>query len=841
MNIKTLLVLSLLLSSTFLIAKPNQELPKKGTGPWIVNVHYKDLKQLQNYAKLNAPWSVNKKNKSFIISVDNLHTYQELFSYGFDVEINQKRMTKYNHDQELIARSLARSNNTNLKSIPGYSCIRTVEETFTTMSTLNSTYPGFVELVDIGDTWEKQTAGGLPGFDMQVIKITNENIAGPKPILYATSSIHAREMAPAELNTRFAEYLLNNYATDADAKWIVDHREVHLLLQGNPDGRKRAEVADTSKRKNQNNNFCSGNNTRGVDMNRNFPWMWNQGSGSSSDQCSQVFRGPSASSESENTAIDDYLNLLFIDNRGPALSDAAPSDTSGVYLDIHSVASLILWPYGFDDPEAIPLAPNHNQLQTLGRKFGWFNNYYPEPSNELYGADGAADDNAYGQLGVAAYTFELGGGSFRPTCSTFNTTILPNNLTALIYAAKVADTPYITASGPDIENLTFDSSNVAAGTIISVSGLASDLHFNNANGTESTQNITSVDMYIDELPWDIASTATNMVATDGSYNAKTESFSGSINTTGMASGQHIVYLQTTDASGVTGVPYAKFFTIINAVDLGTVSGTITDAVTSLPINAVNVTLDSQSTSTNASGFYQFSILAGNYNLTANKQDYATANSTNISVTAQQTTNLDLQLQPICAFIDDNVNSYATINAALTAGWSHAAAEGTDDWEVVTTDGIGSSGAFRTENVNEVSDKSLISPTLNLTADSTLEFWHKHEFEDDYDGAILEITTNNGSSWSDLGSSITIGGYNTTLNGGSDQPLGAVQAWGNNLNTFTKVEVNLSAYAGQTAKIRWRFGSDNTIGDGHWFIDNIKVLDPTACEPPLQIIFKHGFE
>ena len=84
--------------------------------------------------------------------------------------------------------------------------------------------------------------------------------------------------------------------------------------------------------------------------------------------------------------------------------------------------------------------------------------------------------------------------------------------------------------------------------------------------------------------------------------------------------------------------------------------------------------------------------------------------------------------------------------------------------------------FLARRYKSASDKFLISPELSLTAGSTLEFWHKYDFEAGYDGAIIEITSNNGVSWSDLGSDITIGGYDTVLNGGFGQPLGAVSAW-----------------------------------------------------------------
>ena len=51
-------------------------------------------------------------------------------------------------------------------------------------------------------------------------------------------------------------------------------------------------------------------------------------------------------------------------------------------------------------------------------------------------------------LGVAAYTFEMGNDFFQE-CPTFEQTIYPGNLPALLYAAKAARRPYTVPSGPD--------------------------------------------------------------------------------------------------------------------------------------------------------------------------------------------------------------------------------------------------------------------------------------------------------------------------------------------------------------------------------------------------------
>jgi hypothetical protein len=55
--------------------------------------------------------------------------------------------------------------------------------------------------------------------------------------------------------------------------WLLDHHEVHLMLQSNPDGRKQAETG-LLWRKNVNNDYCSNSDSRGADLNRNFDFEW---------------------------------------------------------------------------------------------------------------------------------------------------------------------------------------------------------------------------------------------------------------------------------------------------------------------------------------------------------------------------------------------------------------------------------------------------------------------------------------------------------------------------------------------------------------------------------------
>jgi carboxypeptidase T len=447
------------------------------------------------------------------------------------------------------------------ESIPGFSCYETVEETFDAAQAIVSAHPKLAQWVDVGDSWQKTQGSG--GYDMRVLKLSNADVGGDKPKLFVNSAIHAREYATAPLTLAFARQLTDGYGKDADATWILDHHEVHLMLHTNPDGRKKAETG-LLWRKNTNTNYCGvTSNSRGADLNRNFTFSWNAtgGLGSSGRECDETYRGPSAGSEPETQAVEAYVRNLWPDRRGPDLNDKAPKNTSGVHIDVHSVAQLVMWPYG----ETTQPAPNGPALEEMGRRLAYFNGYEPLQAVGLYYTDGTTRSVSYGELGVAAFTIELGENDFFESCSLYQSTVRPANLPALLYAAKVVRTPYVTPGGPDVTNVSLSKNaatkKVPAGTKVKLTAGTTDLRFNNSNGTAPTQNIAQAEFYIDTPPWNAGATAKPLAAADGSFDTKTENLTGSIDTTGLSSGRHIVFVRARDASNTWGPITASFLRI----------------------------------------------------------------------------------------------------------------------------------------------------------------------------------------------------------------------------------------------------------------------------------------
>ncbi len=514
--------------------------------PLVVRIYYTTPAQLTELRRTVDVWAVYP-DRAYVDAQVQPDQYLLLVARGYRVEVDRVRSAQLNRLGQALPGQIA--------GIPGYPCYRTVEETFATAQSIVNTHPQLAQWIDMGDSWEKITAGGSPGYDLMVLKLTNQAIAGPKPKFFAMSSVHAREYAPAELNTRFAEYLVNQYGVDPDVTWLLNYTEVHLLLQANPDGRKQAE-SGLSWRKNTNNAYCANTTSRGADLNRNYPFQWNSCSPltgcSSSNACDLTYRGPSAASEPETQAVIGYVRAQYPDLRADDLSTAAPVTTSGIFMDLHSYGELVLWSWGFTSAAA----PNSTALQTLGRKLAYFNGYTSMPSIGLYPTDGTTDDFAYGELGVPAFTIEMGTDFFQD-CSTFENTILPANLSALLVSLKAARRPYQSPAGPDTLNVNATPSSILLSTTLTLTALADDTRFRGGS-SEPVQNISAGRYSIDFPSW-IPGTATHpLSATDGAFNNPIESLQATVTLDSVGAGRHTIFVEAQDAAGNWGTPTAVF-------------------------------------------------------------------------------------------------------------------------------------------------------------------------------------------------------------------------------------------------------------------------------------------
>jgi hypothetical protein len=110
----------------------------------------------------------------------------------------------------------------------------------------------------------------------------------------------------------------------------------------------------------------------------------------------------------------------------------------------------------------------------------------------------------------------------------------------------------------------------------------------------------------------------------------------------------------------------------------------------------------------------------------------------------------------------------------------------------------------------------------------LSFFHVFNFEPGFDGGVLEISTDGGATWQDLGSRVIVGGYDGKVTAASRNPLGNRFAWTSRgkPGVFSQVVINLDDFAGQRVKLQFRAGFDEATGVAQgfagWFIDDIRI-------------------
>ena len=115
----------------------------------------------------------------------------------------------------------------------------------------------------------------------------------------------------------------------------------------------------------------------------------------------------------------------------------------------------------------------------------------------------------------------------------------------------------------------------------------------------------------------------------------------------------------------------------------------------------------------------------------------------------------------------------------------------------------------------------ISQVLSLPAGATLRFWHDYDFEQSYDGGVVEISIN-GGDWLDLGEKFVSNGYNEQISASYQSPIGGRSAFSGSSNGYVLSEVDLSSWSGNAALIRWRSSTDGSVEGVGWYIDDVSV-------------------
>lgn len=291
--------------------------------------------------------------------------------------------------------------NFRLGSMGGY---LTYAQMLEELDSMCSKYPDLISCRKVIDS--STTTHG--GHYIYWVKISdNPNSDENEPEALYTSLHHSREPLSLMQNIYYMWFLLENYATDEEVRYLVDNSELYFIPCVNPDGyvynNTQSPNGGGMWRKNRRNN---GNGTFGVDLNRNYGYAFAfNNTGSSGTASSDTYRGPSAFSEPETRNVKTFCE----------------AHNFQLSLNYHSYGNMVVYPWAYNSAAT----PDSSFFRAYARFMVYENSYITGSNMETvgYNTNGDADDWLYGEQTtknkILAMTPEAGGqqGGFYPAAA----------------------------------------------------------------------------------------------------------------------------------------------------------------------------------------------------------------------------------------------------------------------------------------------------------------------------------------------------------------------------------------------------------------------------------------
>jgi hypothetical protein len=216
-----------------------------------------------------------------------------------------------------------------------------------------TSYPLIAQLNDLGSSVQGRTIWGLKISD-------NPDIEENEAEVRICGCHHGNEIMSVELPLMLARYMVDNYEEDSYIKNLVDYRETWIIPMVNPDGRE----------------ILTRYNANGVDLNRDYGYMWDGEGGS-----------PAPFSQPETRVMRQHaLDNNFV-----------------LSISFHCSGDIVnyIWNYKGEPVE------DNDVVVALSNQYGSHNGYWVVEGYDWYQTKGDTNDFSYGCRGDIDWTIEV--------------------------------------------------------------------------------------------------------------------------------------------------------------------------------------------------------------------------------------------------------------------------------------------------------------------------------------------------------------------------------------------------------------------------------------------------
>ncbi|MCX7863233.1 MAG: M14 family zinc carboxypeptidase [Bacteroidales bacterium] len=353
-----------------------------------VKIYIHANEDIQRLSSLGIPLDgVYIKKNEYIIGEFSENDIQKLNSNGFHYEVLIQDVSKFYEERnkssiDTLKKKVIKSacfekyatpNNFTLGSVGGYFSYQEI------VAQLDSIHNKFPQLVSAKFQLNPLS---IEGRKLWCIKISdNPNVDENEPRVLFVALNHAREPMGMQQLFFLMYYLVENYANDTTIQYLVNNLEIYFIPCVNPDG----YVYNNTTNPNgggmhRKNCRVTGASNFGVDLNRNYGYMWGYDDiGSSPDMESETYRGTAAFSEPETQAIKAFVEQKqFI-----------------MVMDYHCYSNVLLYPWSYTNM----VTPDNNSYRAWSEIMTETNGFfYGTPMEAIgYNANGGSMDWYYGE------------------------------------------------------------------------------------------------------------------------------------------------------------------------------------------------------------------------------------------------------------------------------------------------------------------------------------------------------------------------------------------------------------------------------------------------------------
>lgn len=317
----------------------------------------------------------------------------------------------------------------------------TIDQMIEQLDLMHELYPNLITVKHPAS----DTITSINGQEIYYVKISdNPETSESEPQILYTGMHHAREPIGMQHLLYYMWYLLENYESNSLIKALVDTTEMYFIPVINVDGYS-FNIANSpygggmwrkNRRLNQNGSY-------GIDINRNYGYMWGyDNSGSSPNPDDETFRGTAPFSEPETRIMKHFCE----------------DHDFRIALNYHSYSNLFLYAWGYTEEPC----PDDLLFYSLSKLLTAENGYTFGPgSTTIYPTNGGSDDWMYGEQTtkgkMLSWTPEVGGDAdgFWPMQARIVPLCQANMLQSLLSAqlvgkyALVKDLSPIVVSNPE--------------------------------------------------------------------------------------------------------------------------------------------------------------------------------------------------------------------------------------------------------------------------------------------------------------------------------------------------------------------------------------------------------